>query len=133
MRVKVGDTVANWVSVYLDGVDVTNHCTEADSVLGYVDSLVVIDGRPIMVDDEPTTARSYGAVEIRLRDDAPDTARHAFEYLRSIDGLTPLARSFAELATYADRLAAGLREFESLALRYGVELDHTDTHKEIQA
>lgn len=133
MRVKVGDTVANWVAVYLDGVDVTNHCTEADSVLGYVDSLVVIDGRPIMVDDEPTTARSYGAVEIRLRDDAPDTARHAFEYLRSIDGLTPLARSFAELATYADRLAAGLKEFKELARKYGVALESDGLREEVKA
>ncbi len=127
MRVKIGDTIAHYVTVTLDGRDVTQYATEADSVLGYVDALVTTqDGRPIIEDGEAKELRTLGRVEIGLRDGSPDHIREAFALLRAADGLDDLGRSYVELALCANALAAGLREFRDLARKYGVELPDGD-------
>lgn len=123
MNVKIGDTIAHYVTVTLDGRDVTQYATEADSVLGYVDALVTTqDGRPVIEDGEAKELRTMGHVEIGLRDGAPDHIREAFALLRAADGLDTIGRSYVELALYANALVTGLREFRELARKHGVEL-----------
>jgi len=127
MKVKTGDTVAHYVTVTLDGRDVTQYSTEADSVLGYVDALVTTqDGRPIIEDGEPKELRTHGRVEIGLRDGAPDHIREAFALLRAADGLDDIGRSYVTLALYANALSSGLREFRELARKHGVEIPDGD-------
>ena len=122
MRVTVGDTIAPYVTVALDGVDVASECTEADSVLGYVETLDTDeDGHLVVVSGDPLKSRKRGKVEIALRADAPENIRLAFDLLKAADGMTALVRKFVELSAYADALRDGLRAFRETVLMHGVD------------
>ena len=68
MRVKADSLEGRKAQAFLDGVEVSEDCTEADDEQGWVELLVRDKKGRIEVgfDDEPLTKQHFGAVVIKL-------------------------------------------------------------------
>lgn len=123
MKIKLGDELANWVSVHQGpGMrDVATLCTEADSVEGYTIQLAKDDsGKVIMDGDEPRLVRVDGPVSILLRFGAPDYAIEAYRFARWVDSIASLRVGFAHLVESMGRTLEMVREFEAAMEAAGV-------------
>lgn len=86
MRLTPDDKLAFWVTINLDGVDVTQFCTLADEEAGLVERMrpVPVAGKKgVFTEGERYT--THGAVKIELDPDAPEHIKTLYLQARAAE------------------------------------------------